>query len=376
MSKHISAAAISGKSTDAKRVMAITSRYQKPSVAASVWQLVNTSFLLITSFAAAIWSFNNGMPYALTLVISAIAGGFVLRLFIIQHDCGHGSFFSSRNANDIVGTICSLFTLIPYYYWRRQHAIHHATNGNLDQRGHGDMDIYTVREYLKLSAFDRLKYRIYRNPIGFLFFGPVVFFLIINRRVIDFEKTSARERQNVWWTNLAVALFVIALGYSITWTTFAAVILPAVYISGAAGIWMFYIQHQFEHTYWRPEREWDYTAAAMQGSSFYKLPKILQWMTGNIGFHHIHHLKPSIPNYRLEACHKENPEFQDVPTLTLLSSLETMFLCVWDEEQQRLISFKELYSRYGTAALPEKEEAPLVETMVGMVSPQAEQVSR
>jgi omega-6 fatty acid desaturase (delta-12 desaturase) len=194
--------------------------------------------------------------------------------------------------------------------------------------------------------------------------------------VIDFEKTSIRDRQNVWWTNLAVSLFIVALGSALSWTTFAAVILPAIYISGSAGIWMFYIQHQFEHTYWRPEREWDYTAAAMQGSSYYHLPKVLQWITGNIGFHHIHHLKPSIPNYRLEACHRENPEFQDVPTLTLLSSLRTMFLCVWDEDQQRLISFKELYARYGTVALPEKEDAPLVETMVGMVSPQAEQASR
>jgi omega-6 fatty acid desaturase (delta-12 desaturase) len=367
MSAHTSNHVNATNTQDAKRVMAITAKYQAPSLVASYWQLISTSVCLFGMFALAIWSYHAQLPYLLTLLLSAVAGGFVLKLFIIQHDCGHGSFFESRTANDVVGTICSLFTLIPYYYWRRQHAIHHATNGNLDKRGHGDMDIVTVREYLKLSSWERLKYRIYRNPIGFLFFGPVVFFLIINRRVIDFEKTTARERSNVWWTNLAVTLFVVALGFAIGWSTFLAVIAPAVYISGAAGIWMFYIQHQFEHTYWRPEREWDYTAAAMQGSSFYKLPKVLQWITGNIGFHHIHHLKPSIPNYRLEKCHYENPEFQDVPTLTLLSSLKTMFLCVWDEDQRRLISFSELYARYGKSPLPEPNEQ---EVRLAEASPQ------
>jgi acyl-lipid omega-6 desaturase (Delta-12 desaturase) len=311
-----------------------------PRISKSVWQLINTLvpfsalvYLMYLSLSISVW---------ITLGLSVIAAGFMVRIFIIQHDCGHGSFLKSRRWNNRIGMFCSLITLVPYYYWRRQHALHHSSSGNLDKRGFGDMNIYTIKEYLQLSRWDRIYYRAYRNPVVFLLLGPLFLFFVINRRVSNSAQYSQHDRNNVYITDAYIALLFIGGSLWLGAGTFLAIILPILFIAAGSGIWLFYIQHQFEHTYWKRGDEWNFANAAMQGSSFYKLPKLLQWFTGNIGYHHIHHLEERIPNYRLEQCYKEHPEYQDVYVVTLWSSLNTMFLSVWDEERDRLISFREL----------------------------------
>lgn len=323
-----------------------------PSVVRSTWQLVNS----VLPFAALLFLMYHSLDvsYLLTLPLALLASGFMVRIFIIQHDCGHGSFFRSRKANNRVGRFCSVFTFVPYYYWRRQHALHHASSGNLDRRGHGDMEIYTVAEYLKLSRRERFYYRAYRNPLVFLLLGPLVLMFIFNRFSLDKQQSTKAQRRNVLSTNLTMLALFGALGWWLGFGKLLLIVLPVLYIAGGAGIWLFYIQHQFEHTYWKRGTEWNAARAAMQGSSFYKLPKILQWFTGNIGFHHIHHLQETIPNYRLPRLFREHPDYQDVFTVTLWTSLKTMFLSVWDEEQERLISFREVARRY--MGLP--QEAP------------------
>jgi omega-6 fatty acid desaturase (delta-12 desaturase) len=284
--------------------------------------------------------------YWLTLALALPAAGFLIRIFIIQHDCGHGSFFNNRKGNDYLGSICGVLTLTPYFYWRKSHAIHHATASNLEHRGVGDIYTMTVKEYLQQSRWGRLKYRLYRNPFILFILSPAILFIIIHRFPLpeSWSKSWKRERASVWWTNLAIALVILTLGLTIGFKAFFLVQLPITILAATAGTWMFFVQHQFEDTYWAKEGEWDYALAALKGSSYYKLPKLLQWFTGNIGFHHIHHLSPRIPNYLLEKCHEENPQFQHVVVLTLWSSFKTIFLSLWDEEQERLVSFGQLKS--------------------------------
>ncbi|MFZ5432175.1 MAG: fatty acid desaturase [Calditrichota bacterium] len=312
----------------------------KPQTKSSLWQLLNS----IVPFCGLIYLMylSLALSYWITLGLAVLAAGFMVRIFIIQHDCGHGSFFRSRKTNNRIGVLCSLFTMVPYYYWRRQHALHHASNGNLDRRGHGDVDVFTVEEYLRLSQWGRLKYRIYRHPLGFLLFGPLALFLIVNRLPYDRRQSSKRERRNVYWTDLAIIIVFFAFGWWIGSGNLFLIAGPVFYFAGAIGIWLFYVQHQFEHAYWKREGEWDHTRAAIQGSSFFKLPKLLQWFTGNIGFHHIHHLNENIPNYRLRQLYDETPEYRDARLITLRTSIKAMFLSVWDEPQERLISFREM----------------------------------
>jgi omega-6 fatty acid desaturase (delta-12 desaturase) len=310
------------------------------STAASIWQVVNT----IPPFCGVLFLMYVLFPvsYLLVLALAVIAAGFLIRIFIIQHDCGHGSFLRSRRANDRLGRVCSLFTMISYDYWRRQHALHHTTSGNLDRRGYGDMDIYTVDEYLHLSRWQRFCYRAYRNPLVFLLFGPMVAVLYQNRIPFDKKQTTRRQRRNVHITTLTAVAIFTTLGLWIGFGKLFLIAGPVLQFGYAGGIWLFYIQHQFEHTYWKHDAEWNARYAAMQGSSYYKLPRLLQWFTGNIGFHHLHHLKESTPNYRLEQVAILHPEYQDVYTVTLWSSLKSAFLSVWDEDEERLISFRAL----------------------------------
>ncbi len=289
------------------------------------------------------------VSYWLSLAVGVLATGFSVRIFIIQHDCGHGSFFKSKRANNLTGCACSLFTFIPYFYWRKQHALHHGSNGNLDKRGYGDMTVWTVKEYLQLSRFDRLKYRLYRNPFVFLILGPASFHLITNRLVRDWKFSTRGERLNVHLTNLVIAGMITGFGLWIGFGKVLMIIVPIFWMAGGAGIWLFYIQHQFEHTYWKRGAEWNYQNAALQGSSYFKLPRLLQYFTGNIGFHHVHHLKVNVPNYRLQQVFKTTPELQDVHTVTILSSIRSMFLSVWDEEKERLVSFRNVARSYGTS---------------------------
>lgn len=326
-----------------KEIFAKTVQYQEPNTQIALVMIITSFVPFFVCLGLAYLSISYSL--ALSLLCSLFSGAFLLRIFMIQHDCGHGSMFRSRKMNDVVGFLCSLCSMVPYYYWRRQHALHHAGSGNLDKRGHGDMDVCTVAEYLAMSKWGRLKYRIYRNPLIFLTFGPLMLFLFINRFVLDKKKTSSAERRNVHITNLLIATELCVLGYLIGFSSLVIIILPALMFAGGVGIWLFYIQHQFEHTYWKPDQQWNYVQAAMQGSSFYHLPPVLRWFTGNIGYHHIHHLVPAIPNYRLKPCHDENPELQETCEITLLSSLKTMYLCLWDEEQQRLISMRELKAK-------------------------------
>ncbi len=321
---------------DLKNWRQIVARYQSSSRTRSIWQLVNTLVPYFILWYLAYLSLD--VSYLLTLAVSVVAGGFLVRTFIIFHDCGHGSFFSSQNANDIVGLFTGILTFTPYYQWRHSHAIHHASAGDLDRRGVGDVWTATVDEFMAMSRLKRLWYRIYRNPILMFGFGPAVEFLLANRFVTDSDRK--RERYSVHITNLALLGIIIAMSQLIGLKAYLLVQLPIILIAGSAGVWLFYVQHQFEDVYWERHDKWDYAMAALKGSSFYKLPKILQWFSGNIGFHHIHHLSPRIPNYKLEQCYKENSLFQQVKPLTLLTSLKSATFRLWDEQNRQLVGYE------------------------------------
>ncbi len=280
--------------------------------------------------------------YWLTLLLSLPTSAFLVRLFMIQHDCGHRSFFRSRWLNDLLGHAIGMLTLTPHGYWRRAHNIHHATSGNLDKRGIGDMHLLTVREYLALSGWKRLAYRLYRNPLTLFGFGPLYLFVIKFRLPLDMLRRQRAALPSVIATNVVIIAAIIGLGLWLGFTEALMVQGPIVVMSSMAGVWLFYIQHQFEHTYWRRTEKWDSDKAAMQGSSFYDLPRILSWLTADIGIHHIHHLSSRIPNYRLRECLRQNAELQDVDRITLRDSLRCVFLALWDEGTDRLVSFKSL----------------------------------
>ena len=311
-------------------------KYTTPDWSKSSWQIANSFIpyilLMITMY------FSLSITYWLTLVLAIPAAAFMVRIFIIFHDCGHGSFFKSRRANNIIGFIAGLITFAPYYHWNRKHAIHHASAGDLDRRGIGDVWTLTVKEYQRLPKRERLTYKIFRNPLTMLLFGPVYLFLISNRFVTG--KTSSKERHYVYATNLGILILVIISSFLIGLKAYLMIQLPIILIAGIAGVWLFYVQHQFEGVYWSRHQDWNYQNAALEGSSFYKLPKVLQWFSGNIGFHHIHHLSPRIPNYNLELCHKEIQEFQNVKPLTLLASLKSIKYRLWDEENNELVGYE------------------------------------
>ena len=315
-------------------------KYQKSHIWKSIWQLCNT---LLPFFLLWYLMYRSlDYSYWLTLALAVPAAGLMIRIFIIQHDCGHGSFFKSRAANDLIGSLCSILTLTPYFYWRKSHAIHHAHAGSLEHRGVGDVYTMTVKEYLQKSKWDKLKYRIYRNPLILFTVSPTFLFVILYRFYHPNSKGWKKERRSVHWTNLVIASLIIILSRIIGWQAFLAIQVPITILMSTIGTWFFYVQHQFEDTYWENQANWEYSLVGLQGSSYYKLPKVLQWFSGNIGFHHIHHLSPRIPNYLLEKCHTENPIFQEVVVLTLWSSLRTSLLSLWDEDQKKLVSFNHL----------------------------------
>ena len=316
----------------------IVARYQKPSFGRGVWQIVNT----LVPYAA-LWYLmylSLSVSYWLVMPLAILAGGFLIRMFIIHHDCGHGSFFKSRTANDILGFITGVLTFAPYYHWRWEHALHHATSGDLDRRGMGDIWTLTVQEYLESSRWKRFAYRLARNPVVLFVIAPLFMFLVKHR--FPKAKASPRERHSVYWTNLAVFGMAAGLSWIFGLKAYLLIQLMVMGVAGSAGVWLFYVQHQFEGVYWERAEEWDYTAAALQGSSFYKLPKVLQWFSGNIGFHHIHHLSPRIPNYHLEKCHESEPLFQTVKPVTLLSSFKSFTFRLWDEQRRKLVGYGHL----------------------------------
>jgi omega-6 fatty acid desaturase (delta-12 desaturase) len=286
----------------------------------------------------------KSLPYGywLTLLLAIPTAGFLIRLFIIQHDCGHGSFFLSQAANNTLGSILGVVTLTPYAYWQRTHAIHHATAGDLERRGYGDVYTLTVKEYLRLPPHKRIAYRCYRSPLILLGLGPAFQFFLKHRFPLDPPRSWKREWASVHQTNLAILTILLVMWQTVGWERFLLVQLPVFLLAGAIGVWLFYVQHQFEDTYWQNRSSWDYYTAGLEGSSYYALPKILQWFTGNIGLHHIHHMSSLIPNYRLQECLDENPEFRQVKQLTLGESLKCFSLALWDEEQRKLIRFRDL----------------------------------
>ena len=316
----------------------IAAKYQSSDVRKSIFQLCNTLIPFIALLVGMYYSLS--VSYWLTLALSIPAAGFLVRTFIIMHDCGHGSFFPSRRWNDVVGFVTGVLTLTPYVQWRHDHAVHHATSGNLDKRGHGDITTLTVKEYLALNWVGRVKYLMGRSPVVMFGLGPI--WLALKQRFQAMgPDASWKERVSVQATNLTLVAIVTLLSLLIGFNNVLMVYFPVFFLSGAAGIWLFYVQHQFDDAYWTNKSEWSYATAAVEGSSYFKLSKPLQWFTGNIGFHHVHHLNPRIPNYRLERCHAENPMFQKVVTLTLWDSVKTLSLRLWDEEQRRMLTFRQ-----------------------------------
>ncbi len=316
----------------------LVKKYQSSDKWRSVWQIANSVIPYVAMWYLMYHSLS--ISYWLTLLLALPAAGFLTRIFIIMHDCGHGSFFKSSKANHFVGVVCGIICYTPYYQWTREHAIHHATSGDLSRRGIGDVNTLTVEEYLALSRWDRLKYRLYRNPLVMFGVGPHYIFLLSQRFTGD--KSGRRERNNVYLTNLGLLVLYGALWWAMGLKSLLMIWAPMWIVAGAWGVWLFYVQHQYEDTYWRDREGWDYGTAALLGSSFYKLPRLLQWFSGNIGFHHIHHLSPKIPNYKLQQCHEENPLFQESTVLELWGSLNSASMKLWDEERQRMISFRDI----------------------------------
>ena len=278
-----------------------------------------------------------GVSPVLTVALAIPAAGFLVRVFVAFHDCAHGSLFPSRRANARVGTVLGLFVLSPFRRWRHDHAVHHATSGDLDRRGVGDIVTLTVTEYQARSRKGRLAYRLIRNPLVMFGLGPV-FAMIVGPRIVA-RDARPRMRNSVLGTDAALVVVVGALCWLIGWRDFLIVWAPAALLAGSVGIWLFYVQHQFEDAYWQDGANWSYADAAMRGSSYLKLPKLLQFFTGNIGLHHVHHLNSRIPNYNLQRAHDSNPIFASVPTLTFWDGLRAVKFKLWDEDAGRLVTF-------------------------------------
>ncbi len=318
---------------------AIIARYQGPDVRRSLWQLAST----ITLLCATLWVMHRLLsvaPWA-TFLLAVPAGGLLIRTFIIMHDCAHGSFLPSPTLNDAVGFVTGLLTMTPFQQWRRDHALHHASSGDLDRRGHGDIDTLTVREYLALSRWGRFKYRLVRHPALLLAFGPI-YLATVHRFRGKSVATKAKQTFSIWMTNLAIAALVTTFILTAGLKSVLLVYLPSYYIAAVSGVWLFYVQHQFEEAYWAEHEEWDYATAAITGSTYLRLPKVLQWFTGNIGLHHVHHLGPKIPNYKLQRAHDENPLFEAAPVVGIREGIKALRLSLWDEQRRRLIAFSEL----------------------------------
>jgi omega-6 fatty acid desaturase (delta-12 desaturase) len=313
-------------------------RCQSASLGKARWQVINSFVPYVLLWVAMVYAL--AVSYWLMLPLAILAAGFLARIFIIFHDCGHGSFFKSKRANHVVGAIAGVMNLTPFRHWRWQHALHHGTAGDLDRRGSGDIWTLTVQEYLQSTRWRRFAYRLARNPIVLFVIAPLYVFVVHHRFAVS--GAPERERQSVRHTNWVLLAVTLVLSAAIGLKAFLLIELTVSAIAGAAGLWLFYVQHQFEGAYWARSEEWSYTTAALKGSSFYKLPRVLQWFTGNIGFHHIHHLNPRIPNYHLQRCHDADPFFKTIKPVTLLASLKTLTFRLWDEQRNAFVGFRDL----------------------------------
>lgn len=314
----------------------LTAAYQKPDTRRSLWQVANSVVPYLILWYLMYRSLE--ISYWLTLGLVVLAAGLLVRIFIIFHDCCHGSFLRSKRATDIVGLFTGVLTFTPYDRWRREHSMHHATAGDLDRRDQGgEIWTLTVEEYLASSRRTRLAYRLYRSPWVMFTVGPSFLFLFKHR--FASRGVRWRERLNVYWTNLGVVAFIAIMVALMGPRAYLKIQIPIMIVGGAVAVWLFYVQHQYEGVYWERHDVWDYERAALEGSSYYKLPRILHWFTGNIGYHHIHHLSPRIPNYLLRGCHEKNPALAPANPLTLLSSLRSLRLRLWDEDHHRMVDF-------------------------------------
>ena len=310
-------------------------RFGTASVWRAWWQVANSFILYALLWVAMVYAL--AVSYWLILPFAILAAGFLARIFIIFHDCGHASFLQPKRANNVLGAIAGLLNLTPFQHWRWQHALHHGTAGNLDRRGSGDIWTLTVQEYIQSTRWKRFAYRLARNPMVLFAIAPLYVFVIHHRFAV--AKAPKRERQSVARTNLALIGITLVMSLAIGLKAFLLIQLTVSAFAGALGLWLFYVQHQFEGAYWARGEKWNYTTAALEGSSYYKLPKVLQWFTGNIGFHHIHHLSPRIPNYHLQRCHDADPFFKTIKPLTLLTSLKCLTHRLWDEQRNVFVGF-------------------------------------
>ena len=336
---------------------ALLAPYRESILWKSLWQLGTTVLLFVGFWYAMHASLQVG--YWLTLLLTLPTAVMIVRLFMIQHDCGHGSFFASKSANATVGSILGIVTLVPFSYWRKTHAIHHATSGDLDGRDLGDIDTLTVKEYLSRTRAKRVFYRIYRNPLVLLVVGPIWQFILKHRWPFDAPKSWRREWMSVHFTNLCLLAASVGVASLIGWKSFLLIQLPTSIVAGAIGIYLFYVQHQYEDTYWRYREAWNYYASGLEGASHLVMPKFLQWCTANIGLHHIHHIASKIPNYRLQKCFDDVPALQQVTTLTLPASVKTLWLTLWDEDEKKLVGFRDL-KRIRTRIMAELEAGQMI----------------
>jgi len=325
-------------------------RYRRPDSLRGATELVITALPYVALWAILWLALRNGLPWLYVLLLPP-AAGFLVRLFMIQHDCGHGSFFANRHGNDWVGRAIGVLTLTPYDHWRRSHAVHHATSGNLDRRGVGDMTTLTVAEYCARSPFGRLRYRLYRHPAVLFGLGPL-YHIVQNRLPFGFMRKGWTPWVSTMATNAAIVAVGAALIWTIGWAPFLLIQLPIALLASAAGIWLFYVQHQFDETYWAKSDEWQAEHAALAGSSYYDLPTVLRWFTANIGLHHVHHLSSKIPFYRLPQVVKDYAELRERGRVTLWQSVKCLKLALWDEISGRMISFKDLRKAAGRWPLP------------------------
>jgi len=324
---------------DPRTLLRDISAYARPVTARSLFELAVTAIPFM-GLVILMWALISAGDWA-ALLLALPAGLLLVRLFMIQHDCGHGSFFARRAANDWVGRAISILTLTPYDYWRGTHAVHHARTGNLDGRGVGDVKTLTVKEFRALSPLGRFWYRVYRHPIILFGIGPAFVFLLQHRLPIGSMRGGWRPWLSAMTTNLGVAVIAALVIWQFGILSFLLVNLPVTIIAASVGVWLFYVQHQFEHAHWERDEDWRFHEAALHGSSHLDLPAVLRWVTANIGVHHIHHLSSRIPSYRLSEVLRDKPELREVGRMTLRQSLKTVPLALWDEQERRLISFRE-----------------------------------
>ncbi len=323
----------------ARNWMRVLAAYRQPILSRSLFEIAVTLGPFILLWTLAWWSIS--VSYFLTGVLCVLAGAFLVRLFMIQHDCGHGAFFNNRTANDWVGRALGVLTLTPYDVWRRSHSIHHSGAGNLDKRGLGDIHTLTVNEYYAGSWLQRLHYRMYRHPVTLFLIGPIYIFGLQNRLPIGAMKAGSKYWVSTMGTNLVGMAIATVLIYLMGLMPFLVIFLSTSFVASAIGVWLFYVQHQFDETHWDQPEDWDLHDAALYGSSHYDLPAPLRWLTGNIGVHHVHHLYSRIPFYRLNEVIRDYPVLGDMRRLTLWQSFACARLHLWDEETRRLVSYRQ-----------------------------------